>query len=309
MDYGLVLSQALRLTIKYPALWVLGFLAALSDTSVDLLRIDLEALPDPGAGSTSAEAAALLEALLLEIANLLPLTLPFSIVGLFGFGGLIVAVDQVVREGRVELGSALWRTLKRFHHLLLVFVLFGLGLTGLYLAFAALPTIVLYKGVGEGSASLATAFETLLASGLACIGLLCVVLPYVVLSAGIQTFGQRAILLEGYGAFRGILRAVKMMFSHFGIVAVVALMVLTLTFIIGLLLGLVTEVPLTLLVAVLNLEGSTLSEPVRTVGRALFAAVFTAYYSTVWTLTYQELVKLEARRAALFERRWIPHSL
>lgn len=218
MDYGRILTRAWEITWRWKILWVLGFLAGLTNagggggggnSSSRLTNL----APDSGRFNLGPNAVALL-------VGLGCLALIFGIVlwvlSTIARGGLIAGVAQVEDSGSTTLGRAWSAGQSRF------WTLFGIGIL------TALPIIILVilgliaglLAVG-GVAGLTNGADRAIAGSvglvLCCgVGFFCGILLLALVLEQIRTYAERAAMLENLGWLDAFSRGWQVLRTHLG---------------------------------------------------------------------------------------------
>lgn len=313
MDFGAVISRAIKVTWEHKILWPLGFLVALGSGSV-------------GGGGTGPQFSAnqndfnapWLEDLVRDptiiLAALSALLCVFAIigvilwvVGIIARGGLIAGVQQIETEGKTTFGSAWGVGANRFWRVLGLNLLIGIPIVILVIAIILLfgGTIAAMfigadsAGRGNDSAMGGAIFGTI---ALACC-LVCVFIIIGIIASALQTFGERAIVVEDMGVFASISRGWGVFRANLGNIILLALVMMVVSFIFGLVGGAVAAVVLlpTLLPVItegMN-SGSISSGPaiVAVIGvliamvlGAIINTLYITFNSTTWTLAYRQFI-------------------
>lgn len=327
MDHIRILKRALEITRAYRALWVFGFILALTtsrggnNSGGRFNEGDFggqfptpEGFPNfnfpPDVGNTIIAVVigiiclALLLAIVFTVLRYISLTALVRMVNGYEETGERVTVRQGFGLGR---SRAAWRVF-------LVDLLFGLGGFVAFLvllALAASPAL-LWLTQNETAGIIGTVIAVAL-------GVL-VIFTFVVLAIALSVlseFFHRAIILEGLGVFDGIRRGWEVARRRLGDTAIMGLIVFGLS-----LASLIVLIPIFLLVAVAALvlgglpallagaianifvNGNVPRMVALGVGVPIFllaliipltfvGGLIETYFSSVWTLTYRELVALE----------------
>jgi hypothetical protein len=325
MDYGKVLSRAWQITWRWKILWVLGFLAALGSGGFNFnydfrylfSGTDLRGWSWPGTGPWSWPTAwpgggpTAWPAIILGIVALaLLIGLTLWVISIFAHGGLIAGVRQVEEEGSTSFKRA-WRAgAARFWSLLvvrLIFFLVGLALGVLFLL--AIVAIALAMGVRVGLASGAPGgILGALLGGLACcfVPACCVLVLVVAFIALIQTYADRAIVLENKGAIDGLVRAWNVFRKNLGPSLLLLLIFFGIGLGVGIAVGLVLLLIAVPIIVVLTTTSPALWWIVPIIGGGLLLLVLGAFLNSVittfisagWTLAYRQMAGLVPEPAA-----------
>jgi len=321
MDIGATLSRAFEITIRHRGLWILGFLASLlagSGGSVNVSRLPINLQPGLPALRDLPFLDRLLEgeqqvviALITVLCVLIVLVIVLAVVGVIAQGGLIVGVGQVEEQGSMSLGQAWSAAARRFWGLLGLRILLALPVLGLavlavvLLGGSLLPAAIAAARGGESPdlGSAGASLFLLLCSG--CV-LLCAFALYTVLSSALQTFGERAMLLEGMGVISGLRRGWEVLRSSLFNVILLALVLLVLNALISLVTGLIFGVialPATIasLITSFAEEGPqpvtfaliALAFSLVAIIAALLSALVTTFGSAIWTVAYRQIANAQ----------------
>jgi hypothetical protein len=302
-------------------LWILGFLASLlagSGSSINVPSLPINLQPGLPALQGSPFLNRLLEgdtqlvtALIAALCVLAVLVIVLAVVSLIAQGGLIAGVGQVEEQGSMSLGQAWSAAARRFWGLLGLRILLALPVLGLaVLAVVLLGGSLLPAAIaaarGEESpdlGSVGASLFLLLCSG--CV-LLCAFALYAVLSSALQTFGERAMLLEGMGVISGLRRGWEVLRSSLFNVILLALVLLVLNALISLVTGLIFGVialPATIagLITSFAEEGPqpvtlvliALAFSLVALIAALVSALVTTFGSAIWTVAYRQIANAQ----------------
>lgn len=311
MDIGATLSRAFDITIRHRSLWFLGFLTALLAGAVNLPALPIDLPPGvlvPGELPLLDEGDSRLAAALVTLLCILVvLAIILAVVGVIAQGGLIAGVGQIEEQGSTSFGQAWSAAARRFWALLGLRIVLALPVLGLVvLAVVLLGGSLLPVAIavlrGEESPDLGSAGTSLLL--LLCSGcvMICAIVIYGVLASALQTFGERAILLENLGVINGLRRGWEVFISNLFNVILLALVLIVLNALFSLITGLVLTalaLPATIggLMSSLSEEGPQTSTIIFTVLMfvlialisALISALVATFGSAVWTIAYRQI--------------------
>lgn len=311
MDIGATLSRAFDITIRHRSLWFLGFLTALLAGAVNLPALPIDLPPGvlvPGELPLLDEGNSRLAAALVTLLCILVvLAIILAVVGVIAQGGLIAGVGQIEEQGSTSFGQAWSAAARRFWALLGLRIVLALPVLGLLvLAVVLLGGSLLPVAIavlrGEESPDLGSAGISLLL--LLCSGcvMICAIVIYGVLASALQTFGERAILLENLGVINGLRRGWEVFISNLFNVILLALVLIVLNALFSLITGLVLTalaLPATIggLMSSLSEEGPQTSTIIFTVLMfvlialisALISALVATFGSAVWTIAYRQI--------------------
>ena len=311
MDIGATLSRAFDITIRHRSLWFLGFLTALLAGAVNLPALPIDLPPGvlvPGELPLLDEGNSRLAAALVTLLCILVvLAIILAVVGVIAQGGLIAGVGQIEEQGSTSFGQAWSAAARRFWALLGLRIVLALPVLGLVvLAVVLLGGSLLPVAIavlrGEESPDLGRAGTSLLL--LLCSGcvMICAIVIYGVLASALQTFGERAILLENLGVISGLRRGWEVLISNLFNVILLALVLIVLNALFSLITGLVLTalaLPATIggLVSSFSEEGLRTSTLIFTVLLfvltmligALISALVATFGSAVWTIAYCQI--------------------
>jgi len=292
-------------------LWFLGFLTALLAGAVNLPALPIDLPPGvlvPGELPLLDEGNSRLAAALVTLLCILVvLAIILAVVGVIAQGGLIAGVGQIEEQGSTSFGQAWSAAARRFWALLGLRIVLALPVLGLVvLAVVLLGGSLLPVAIavlrGEESPDLGSAGTSLLL--LLCSGcvMICAIVIYGVLASALQTFGERAILLEDLGVISGLRRGWEVFISNLFNVILLALVLIVLNALFSLITGLVLTalaLPATIggLMSSLSEEGPQTSTIIFTVLMfvlialisALISALVATFGSAVWTIAYRQI--------------------
>lgn len=319
MDIGTTLSRAFNIVLKHRALWLLGFLASLASSTGSTFNFNPPSGSFSPAGpgdSLSPELERFFDQLsqnagliFAGLAGFLCVALVISIVlwlvSIIASGGLVGGVQQIEETGTTTFGSAWSVGISKFWPLLGLNVLLalpGIVLLVLFLVLLGGSLIPFLAGAATGDERAAVGFAggvlLLMCGGgvLACIGLI-----YLLLASALYVFGERAIVIENLGVFDALRKGWEVFRNNLGNIILIALLMFVISIVIGFVTAIVAgllfaPVLVSILLGVSN-EGSVgiatiilgaLTFIVVIIISAIIAALFTAFYSTTWTLAYRQ---------------------
>ena len=311
MDIGATLSRAFDITIRHRSLWFLGFLTALLAGAVNLPALPIDLPPGvlvPGGLPLLDEGDSRLAAALVTLLCILVvLAIILAVVGVIAQGGLIAGVGQIEEQGSTSFGQAWSAAARRFWALLglrivLALPVLGLVVLAVVLLGGSLLPVAIAVARGEESPDLGSAGTSLLL--LLCSGcvMICAIVIYGVLASALQTFGERAILLENLGVISGLRRGWEVLISNLFNVILLALVLIVLNVLFSLItISVLTALalPATIggLISSLSEEGPQTSTIIFTVLMfvlialisALISALVATFGSAVWTIAYRQI--------------------
>ncbi len=323
MDFGSIISRAIKITWNYKVLWILGFLTALGAGGGSGGGANFPSGQSLGNGSSRGGSGVptwmqnimrnpepLLVGAAALICILFIIALVFAIIGIIARGGLIAGVQQIEMEGTTSLGGAWKAGARRFWPMLGLHLLLGIPVVILIVVivvvFAATfgGTIVaaISAGGGDFSNSDRSALMGMLAGGFSVICcMMCVALVYGLVTSAVTTLGERAIILENAGVFASVGRAWRLLRANLGNMIVLALLMGAIAFVFGIVsstIGIALILP-TMLPMVFSFSNGTvpaIGVIVLSVGAifvaiivgAIVNAVFITFNSTAWTLAYRQ---------------------
>lgn len=319
MDLGTTISRAFNIVLKNRVLWVLGFLAALASGTGSAANFNFPGgsfTPTGPAGQVSPEMERFFETLA-NNAGLIAagvagfacvvfvISIVLWVVSIIASGGLIGGVQQIEDEGSTTFGRA-WRTGARKFWPLLGLILL-LALPGILLAIlfvllfgGSLIPIIAGASMGDeqGGAGIAGGLVLLVCGGgvLACIGFI-----YAILAAALQTFGERAIVLDNLGVMDALRKGWQVFRSNLGNIILLALIMFVISLVVGFVVAffaglLFAPTLFSIFVGASSESGigtgtiilGVVTFIVVVILSAIINALFTAFYSTVWTLAYRQ---------------------
>ncbi|MCX6017577.1 MAG: hypothetical protein NTZ50_03595 [Chloroflexi bacterium] len=319
MNYINTIKRAFRIAWTHKSLWLLGFLAALSgggggggnlnipsnQRNTDTLPgwMDNSELSNQVARWFDQNSGLVLAAICGLLCVLLVLWIVTLILSEIGHGGLIANVDRIEHGENPGFGDG-WRAgSARLRTLVGLRLLLAIPGILLGLIFAAILVIGVVGIAGStGTRSSESMFTTMMGAGLVgilCVGipLLCIFVIYGILVGILETFGRRAIMINGLGAVDGLKRGWAVFRSRIGDSIVLAILMA----VVGFVIGLIIAVPL-LIFGVSTVATAVMSDQMSTIPWALIAvgilttiviaivlgSFITAVDSTLWTLAYRE---------------------
>ena len=310
MDYGKVLKRAWEITWRYKVLWILGFLVSLgqgggggggSNYSTSGREWEGWQMDPDLAGTVIAIIVAVAcVAILIGIA--------LWVISTIARGGLIAGVQQVEDEGSTSFGRA-WRVgVKRFWTLFGITVLTGLPVLLMWLAFVG-GLVVSIIGIIEGSETSDVA-SALGVGGIGCAGLFCclaVIITFVL--SLIQTYADRAAVLEGMGWIDAFKRGWQVLKANIGPTLVFWLIFLVIGLVIG---GIVLAGVMAIALPIIGALSSTTTDVgawilvplcggglIAMLLGALIGSVIQTFTSATWTLAYREMTRRADEAAAV----------
>jgi hypothetical protein len=322
MDFGGLLSRAARMTWQHKVLWVLGFLTALGAGSTSNFnfsstsRFTMPAadgemprwMSDLASGDPSVLLGGLMAGLAVFGCVLALLSIILLVIGLIARGGLIAAVRDIETEGGTTFGRAwsagasrFWRMLGL--NILLILPVIVLGVIMLVAFGGTILAIIGAAAAGGRSSGGDEAAAAALAgvTGVLCVGgvLTCVAIIYGLISMALQTFGERAIVLDGLGVMDSLRKAWEVFRANLGNIIVIALIMAVISFVVGLIVGAISAavfIPTVLMAmgqAETGVQASTvivglLSFVIVVVLAAVVSALFVSFNSAAWTLAYRQ---------------------
>jgi hypothetical protein len=246
MDFGATISRAFRIMWDNKVLWILGFLAALGGggTGGNFQGPQFtNRLSSSNLAPFAADPSLILAGASLFFCLILILGVALFVVGIIARGGLIAGVQQIETEGKTTFGHAWAIGAERFWRLLGLNILLWLPLVVIVIILAVLfggaiaGAIVSSTGIGQGNANNG-ALVGLLSGGIVVLCcLLCVVVIYAILAMALQTFAERAIVIENQGVTESISRAWGIFRANLGNIILLALVMVVISFVVGLIAG------------------------------------------------------------------------
>jgi hypothetical protein len=235
----------------HKVLWILGFLAALGGGAGGFQgsRFNYNGtsgrnMPySPFGNFSQQDLSLILAGASLFFCLLLVLGIVLFVVGLIARGGLIAGVQQVETEGNTTFGRAWAVGADRFWRMLGLNILLWLPMV-----IIVVIMVILFGGAIAGMIATSStfgrgnqdnsAFVGLLSGGiivLCC--LMCVVVIYGIIAMALQTFGERAIVLENRGVTDSISRAWAIFRNNLGNIILLALVMAVISGVVGLIAG------------------------------------------------------------------------
>jgi hypothetical protein len=210
---------------------------------------------------------------ILVIALIVLIGLSVWVISTIAKGGLIAGADTVAGGGTSTFGSALGAGWRRGWTLLGIAIL--PGIPALFLALGVLFFFLVASGIAPQLSGSIGMPLNIGAFGL--LGLMgCILTPLIVVLSLLQTFANRACMLEQEGVFGAYKRGLNVLFSNIGPALVLFLIQVVLN--IGL--GLVMVVPGIFMALCCVLWPVLL----------LIQGAIAAYFSTMWTLAWREWI-------------------
>lgn len=317
MDIGATISRAISIVWKHRVLWVLGFLAALAgggggggtNFNFPTGSIGQDGRFDDGGLFRNIDPNAILAGLAGLGCVLFIIAIVLWVVGLIARGGLIGAVEQIETTGGTTFGSA-WRVgTSKFVpilglNLLLILPLVLVGILAAVLFGGAIITIIAGASAmddGRGGAGLAGGILGLLCFG----GLFACVAVFVGIAiSAVQTFGERAIVLENRRVFDAFGRSWEIVRANLGNIILLALLMFVISLVIGLVVGVISAalfIPVAF-TAIAEAGGQGVGAGTVILGAlaflavvilgALVSALYVAFNSATWTLAYRQFTGL-----------------
>jgi hypothetical protein len=299
MDYGKILSRAWQITWRWKALWIFGFLVSLGQAgSQGGNGVNWVEDRVPGTrffGRIPPEVVGILIAL--ACVGLI-IIVALWVLSVIGRGALIGGVQQVEEEGSTSLGRA-WRAgVRRF------WTLFGISiLTGLPIFILILVVIVTFAGpiVAEVDLSAGQQEPTgIFVLSLCGVPLCCGTIIVAIVLAQIQTYADRAAVLEGKGWIDALRRGWEVLRENIGPTLIFWLIFFGIGLAFAIVIGgglFVLILPLAFIFAETDL-GPWLLLPlacgglVAAVIGAIINSMLQTFTSATWTLAYREMTGL-----------------
>ena len=249
MDFGATISRAFRIMWDHKVLWILGFLAALGGGGgggFQGSRYNYSGTPgstSPFSNFNQQDISLILAGASLFFCLILVLGIVLFVVGLIARGGLIAGVQQIETEGNTTFGRAWAVGAERFWRMLGLNILLWLPMVLIVIVLAilfggAIAGMIATSVAGGRGSDNSGAFVGLLSGGiivLCC--LLCVVVIYAIIAMALQTFGERAIVLENRGVTDSISRAWAIFRNNLGNIILLALVMAVISGVVGLIAG------------------------------------------------------------------------
>ncbi len=245
MNIGMTLSRAIRITFQHRALWVVMLAPTLLSFIGALLGAGLNFAFRPEDFMNATSGAEMLAAYARVFAVWLPLILLLlaisalsAVILLVVRGGVIAGVHSIETTGSASFSYTLGAGFRKLIPLLvfnIVLFLPAIVIGALVLVIFALPFISLMQSTLEQAESVVGGFVAALCAG---IGLICISSIYLLIAAGVQVMGERAIVIEGAGPIAGLKRGWALFRANLGNVILLAVIVFLITAVIGFVLGL-----------------------------------------------------------------------
>lgn len=326
MDLGTTISRAFNIVLKHRVLWVLGFLAALAGGSGGGTSFNFPSGSFGGpSGATGSEFGPEAGRFFETLANnsgviiagalglfcvLFVISIALWVISIIANGGLIGGVDQIERDGSTTFGQAWGMGARKFWPLLGLNILLALPILILLAIGFVLVGGSLFAIVGAAMAQdpndAAAATAATAGLGALCFGglLACVGFVYSLLAAALQTFGERAIVLEDMGVMDSLRKGWEVFRGNLGNIILLALVMLVIGIVVGFVVGLVSAA-LFLPVLFTGFIGAANNPDTFTIGAgtiilaalafiavaiiaAIIGALFKAFNSAAWTLAYRQ---------------------
>jgi hypothetical protein len=315
MDFGAVISRALRITWNYKILWILGFLAALgsgganfnpsSNINYRAGSSDFSTAMPPWLQDLVDDPGLILGGLAAFFCIILIIGFIIMVISTIARGGLIAGVQQIETEGNTTFGRAWSGGASRFLPLLGLDILLFLPVIIVVVVLVALfgGSIIAAVASSQGGVNdNGGAIGGLIAGGLSifCCGL-CVVILYSLLAQAIQVLGERAIVLEGAGVISAISRAWALLRANLGNIILLALVMLVISFAFGLITAVIAGAALLpgmgLAFTDLNRSGALQAGTtilvvilviVAMIVGAIVQTLFITFNSAAWTLAFRQ---------------------
>ncbi len=279
MDYGKLFSRAWDTLWKNAYLILLGALAVLGKgnsggASQSRYLFDAGDLPwnDAGSYDFGGELSALaVGGIVLLVLALVLFGLVFWALGLIARGGMINAVDELERgesPGFVSAFKAGWEKGWRLLGIGLVPAIPGLILFVIVISYLFASGFGFQHGMDPGWNGIPAIAPLFF--------MICLFVPIMLVISGLQTFANRACMLEDRGVIDSYRRGWEVLSNNLG----PALLLFLLQLVINFVLGLIFLIP-AILAAVCCLLWPLL---------IIIQAAFVAFYSTMWTLAWREWV-------------------
>jgi hypothetical protein len=318
MDFGSTISRAIKIVRENKALWLLGFLMALGGAtnafgngSRTSWRMDARDFPSgipgiPGFPTMTipdwmTRPGVLAAGIGTLILFLFVLGLVFYVIGLIARGGLIKGVRQIEVEGKTTFKASwlagvgvFWSLLGLNVLLFLPFILIGI-VAVIVLATSSIVIFAPMMGGGQMPQNNAIA-GGLFIGGLA-MAALCTAIVYGIVALGLQTLGERAIVLDNLPVIDAVRKAWQVFKAQLGNIILLALIVFLIDVAVSVVVGFVLAA-LFIPTAVTMMGSQTIQTATFVLGAlgfvaavlvsALIGSLFAAFNSTVWTLAYEQ---------------------
>jgi hypothetical protein len=315
MDFGATVSRAFKLVRQNRVLWLLGFLTALGGAanafgngSRTIWRMDARDFPTGMPGIPMQMPDWMMRPGLFAagigtlIVFVFVLGLAFYVIGLIARGGLIKGVQLIEAEGKTAFKPAWSAGIAKFWSLL------GLTLL-LFLPFIVIGVVALIVIATSGVAMFAPMMggntmpqNSIIAGGIVIVLLVltigCAAAVYGLIALGLQTLGERAIMLDNLPVMAALRKAWVLLKAQLGNIILLALIVFLIDLVVGVVTGLVVAalfIPTAVTMMGTTQTLQTTSLVLGVLGfiaavliSAVIGSVFTAFNSAVWTLAYQQ---------------------
>jgi hypothetical protein len=300
MDFGKVLSRAINITWRWKVLWVFGFVVSLGQGWSQGSR-GFNWVEDGRGVPLPPEMAGLLVSFVC-IGLLIGIAL--WVLSVISRGALIGGVQQVEEEASTDLGRA-WRVgVSRFWSLFGISVLTGLPVLIMVLAVVAafLGPILAEVGISAGQSEPSGIFSLAFLCGAP---LCCITIVVGIVLSQIQTYADRAAVLEGLGWIDAFKRGWKVLKDNLGPTIVFWLIFFVMGLALLIVVGgaiLALSLPFFALVASADPGVWTLFPIVcggllTMVVGAIVGSVVETFSSATWTLAYREMIGVSASSA------------
>ncbi len=248
MDIGMMFSRAIKLTFQQRVFWALMLLPTLLSIigAVAGAAQGFVFRPQDLMDVTSAEemlaAYARIFALWMPLIVLqLAIGLLSSVILLVVRGSVIAGVQSLETTSTASFGDMLRTGFRKLIPLLvfnIVLFLPVIVIGTLVLLIFVLPFISLMQSTLEQAESVVGGFVAALCAG---IGLICISLVYLLIAAGVQVMGERAIVIEDAGPIAGLKRGWALFRANLGNIILLAVAIFVITAVIGFVLGMLSN--------------------------------------------------------------------
>ena len=255
MNFGAVISRALKISWQYKVLWALMLIPGVISLIGSLLGLgNTAAFQNLNANAANLRSMDELFALYTRLfALLLPVLLLQTVIGLIAGvaalitrAGIIAGVQQAENGAAPGLGGTLTVGFHNFWKFLVVSILLGLPLLLLIVivfAIVGVPILPLIQaftaGANPSDDEMRAVFSGVLAAMCVAAAVGCVGLIYALIAAAIQTLGERAMVIEGIGPLAGIARGWQLLRSNLGNVVLLAVVLFIISIVISFGLGMI----------------------------------------------------------------------
>jgi hypothetical protein len=308
MDFGATISRAFRIMWDYKVLWILGFLAALGGSSGNSFQAPNftntissgQVSPNVVDPNLIIAGASVFACLVLIIGIVL------FVVGIIARGGLIAGVQQIETQGNTTFGQSWSAGAAKFWPMLGLNILLFLPLILLIILLAvlfggAIVGIIAASGPRGNNQNPGAAIGLLSGGLILLCCLACVLAVYALLAMALQTFGERAIILESRGVMDSISRGWSLFRDNLGNTILLALVMAVISFVIGIIAGAI--VLAILLPTLFPLIGDLGRNGFVSAGRTILAVfgvlvgivlgaiintLFITFNSAAWTLAFRQ---------------------